>query len=485
MNSIETAQAERVDAGSFRDPSGRVYFVDSPVMETERRSRVLRGIDAETSENMKSLLQADFFRLLQQSGKVVSTNIADENDAAVTGILNKGWHSALEHEHIPFISYAYEWTFSMLKDAALLQLELLEESLENGWIIKDSTPFNVQWIGARPVFIDVPSFEPWVKGEGWIGYRQFCNMFLIPLLLRAHLGLDHTTLLRGNLDGISPVEAAKYFYGMKRLKRGVLSHVLLPAKVETGIGRRERDDAEAKRRVGGKKSKAMVIGLVQSIKRLVNKLSIELNHTDWSRYDKTHSYQDGDYQAKLAFVDQFAGKKARDHVWDIGCNTGVFSEVVAKHANYVVAVDGDHNAVEQLYWRKRESGEENILPLVMNLANISPGQGWAGKERAAFDNRKKPDLVVCLALIHHMRMSANIPNVMFLEWLHSLGSDVILEFVDRHDEMVVKLLTNKKEQYADYNLDQFVGEVNLFFDIEAEEELKGGKRRIYYLVRKG
>ena len=148
----------------------------------------------------------------------------------------------------------------------------------------------------------------------------------------------------------------------------------------------------------------------------------------------------------------------------------------------MISIDGDHDAIEQLYIKEKKSKESNILPLVINLSNISPGQGWAGKERRAFDQRKKPDLVLCLALIHHVRLSANIPNILFLKWLRSLESDVIIEFVNRDDEMVVKLLTNKKEQYQDYNLDQFVAEVELLFTIGDRESLKGGKREIFYLL---
>jgi hypothetical protein len=118
----------------------------------------------------------------------------------------------------------------------------------------------------------------------------------------------------------------------------------------------------------------------------------------------------------------------------------------------------------------------------MNLANISPGQGWAGVERQAFDKRKKPDLVLCLALIHHMRISANIPNILFLKWLRSLNADVVIEFVNRQDEMVIKLLTNKKEQYEDYDLDQFIADAEQFFTIKDRQPLKGGKREIFFLT---
>lgn len=476
-----TTSIER-NLGSFRDPKNRVYEFSS--IPDKGNKRILRGLDEETSSNVRELFDRQFFRRFLDSGHVIKSKLLSANDPDAKKIMENGWVGVLEHQTIPFVTYPYEWTFHMLKEAALLQLRLIEKSFEDGWMLKDATPYNIQWIGTRPVFIDIPSFEPWVEGEPWVGYRQFCSMYLTPLLFRAHLGIDHLPLLRSYIDGIPPTEAARFFSGTRRLKKGVLSHIIFPAKVEESIARRERDDAPAKGRAGRKQSRAMIFGLLQSLSRLVNSLSIEIKHTDWSRYDKTHSYQEEDFESKKAFVLKNASDAERDQVWDIGCNTGTFSRICSGFCNQVIAVDGDHNAIEQLYLAERGNESSNILPLVMNLANISPNHGWAGTERAAFDHRKKPDLILCLALIHHLRLSANIPIELFLRWLRSLSSDVIIEFVNREDEMVVKLLTNKKEQYDDYNIDNFGSIVDLYFTVKDQFTIKGGKREIFYLKPK-
>lgn len=467
--------------GSFRDPANRVYQVAA---DDAARVRILRGVDQSALDSFKNLSGQVFYRKLEQSGSIVQTRILDSDDPAAAAILQEGWSGVLEHETVPVISYPYEWTFSMLKDAALLQLHILEQSLENGWTLKDATPYNIQFIGSRAVFIDLPSFEPWVEGEPWVGYRQFCSMYLTPLLLRSHLGIDHLPIMRSNLEGLPPTEAIKYFRGLTRFKKGVLSHVALPARVENMIAAKERDDAPAKKRWHRKQSVAMVVGLVQSLTRLVRKLKSDIGHTDWSRYDKTHSYLDSDFEAKKAFVEKHAAEKHRNLVWDLGCNTGTFSRICSAHCNFVVSLDGDHDAVEQLYCREKATENSNLTPMVMNLANISPGQGWAGAEREAFDKRMSPDLVLCLALIHHIRLSANIPNVLFLAWLRSLNSDVVLEFVTREDEMVIKLLMNKKEQYKDYDLSNFIEECRRFFSIKDRAPLKNGKREIFFLTPK-
>jgi len=466
--------------GSFRDPTSRVYAVKSDTLN--ETGRILRGLDHEALDNCHKLMGTAFFVRLLDEKRIVSTTFPDNNDAAVKDIMRSGWAGVVEHEVVPFVSYPYEWSFGMLRTAALLHLRILEDALNEGWTLKDSSPFNIQFIGTRPIFIDLPSFVPWAEGEAWVGYRQFCSCFLTPLMMRAYLGIDHLPILRSYIDGIPPMEASKYFVGSSRFRFGVMSHVLFPAMVEKRISAKERDNSEAKSRTGKPQSHSMVLGLVQSLTRLVKSLKIELDHTDWSDYDQTHSYDAEEHNSKKAFVERAVSGISSPHVWDIGCNTGTFSLISASQASQVIAIDGDHNAIEKLYLSHKDSAEANILPLVMNLANISPAQGWAGIERIAFDGRRKPDIVLALALIHHIRMSANIPLDMFFEWLKRLECEVVLEFVDRHDEMVVKLLTNKSEQYADYNRENFITQAKKHFNIKESASLKGGKREIFHLV---
>ncbi len=472
------------NSGSFRDPTNQVYELKQH-LDSSNNTRILRGINSDTLVCIEKLFSEPFYQKLVNEGLLVDTRIVDSiNDPDAKAIKLDGWTGVLDHEVIPFVSYPYEWSFAMLKDAALLHLSILENCLEHGWILKDSSPYNIQWVGTSPVFIDTPSFIPWTEGEPWVGYRQFCSMFFTPLAIRAHLGIDHIPILRSNLDGVTPTEAINYFSGLNRFKKGVLSHIVLPSRVEKHINDKERDDAPAHQRKSIKQSKAMVLGLVQSMSRLISKLSITDEHTDWSQYDKTHSYTDIDHENKKEFILKHLSASNPDYAWDIGCNTGTFSKLCSEFCNYVIAIDGDHGAVDKLYLSEKGRKESNIHPLVMNLSNISPSQGWASTERLAFDCRKKPDLVLCLALIHHVRITSNIPNILFLKWLHTLKANVILEFVNRDDEMVKKLLTNKAEQYEDYNISQFVSEIDAYFNIEDRQTLKEGKRELFMLTPK-
>src|SRR5690606_15260398 len=104
---------------------------------------------------------------------------------------------------------------------------------------------------------------------------------------------------------------------------------------------------------------------------------------------------------------------------------------------------------------KTATAYRNILPLVMNLSQPSPGLGWLGKERKPLQERGKPDLILFLALIHHMVISANVPLQEVIAWLASLQGELIIEFVDKNDPMVKKLLNNKVDQYEEYELSNF------------------------------
>ena len=443
----------------------------------------MRGLSADAAETTERLLSESFIQRLIADGDIVETTLLPHDDPAVSQMVEMGWAAAVEHEPLEFVTWPYEWPFSMLKDAALLQLRILDTAARNGWILKDATPFNIQWRQARPVFIDTPSFVPWDGGEYWQGYRQFCSTFLIPLMITAHLGIPFQPLLRSRLDGIPPEEAAKYFSGMRNFKRGVLSHVWFPAKAERRMRRSGRADKLT--RPGRRQPKTMLLALLDSLLRLVNRLSYSPAGSDWSQYSETHSYDDADYETKKIFVEKHTSELRPQLVWDLGANTGTFSHIAARHSGVVVAVEGDQDAAEILYQRTLKGGERNIIPLVMDLANLSPGQGWAGQERAAFDRRGSPDMVLSLALLHHMRVSANIPLSLFMEWLRGLDAAVIVEFVGRDDEMFRKLISAKSEDYPDYTEENFRREVDKRFTVRDRSQLKDGNREMLLLEPKG
>jgi hypothetical protein len=459
------------EASSYRDRSGAVFYRDG---------RVFRYLGSRALANWLQLEQAPFFGRLRDEGRIVGTRLIDP---AREEIDLGHWAGVLEHERIPFVSYPYEWSFGMLKDVALLHLDLMKSALAADMILKDSSAYNIQWRGVRPVFIDIPSFEPLAKGEPWVGYRQFCELFLYPLMLQAYKGVDFRPWLRGRIDGIPAEEMRGLMSGRDLLRPGVLLHVAAQAALQKRYSGGKENVRGALAEAGF--GKALIERNVEKLARLVSKLEPANTKTVWADYDRTHSYDEAELGKKIAFVRRAAETRRWRLAWDLGCNTGTFSRVVAGHSDHVVAMDGDWMAIERLYRREKADGTaENILPLVVNLADASPNQGWRGVERKGLAERGRPELTLCLALVHHIVISANIPLADFIGWLASLGTALVIEFVGRDDEMVETLLVNREDQYDDYHPEIFRKLLTAHFNIQAEEPLKGGSRHIYFATVK-
>src|SRR5690606_7110310 len=108
----------------------------------------------------------------------------------------------LEHPRLSFISHPYEWSFSLLRDAALFHLDLHLELLSSGFTLSDASAYNVVFDGPWPIFFVHLSIRPYPEGDFWIVHCQFCEQFLTPLLLRVLFGATHVPWYRGNLEGI-------------------------------------------------------------------------------------------------------------------------------------------------------------------------------------------------------------------------------------------------------------------------------------------
>lgn len=460
------------EPSSYRDRNGFVFYHDN---------EVYRGLSAKALANWERLSATRFFEDFTTRGSIVRTErvrgpITDESGAA--------WATVLRHASIPFVSYPYEWTFGMLKDAALLHLDLMLAALDEGLVLKDSSAYNMQWRGAQPVFIDIPSFEVLADGEPWVGYRQFCELFLYPLMLQAYKRVAFRPWLRGCLDGISAGSLRPLLSIRDLLRPGVLMHVVAQNALQRRYSSRERNVRGALARAGF--DKRLIVRNVLNLKRIISRMTPGGSTTEWADYAQSHSYSAADFEAKCTFVRRAAGIQRWRRVWDLGCNTGTFSQIVSEHADYVVAMDGDWMAVEYLYQSRKEcTDRRTILPLVVDLSDPSPDQGWRGMERKSLPDRGKPDFTLCLALIHHIVISANIPMADFIRWLASLDTALVIEFVSRDDEMVETLLRNKDDQYGDYRLDVFETLLAEHFDIRDSRPLKGGKRSIYFALPRG
>ena len=454
-----------LEPGSFRDPDSRIFTADG---------RVLRLLSEHGLADWRALSSSGLLEELP----VVGTREV-EVEVEVPEALHGGVAAVLEHDRIPFVSYPYEWTFSMLRDAALLQLELLRRAIEKGLILKDSTPYNVQFQGAQPVFIDVGSFEQLREGEPWAGYRQFCMLFLYPLLLQAWKDVPFLPWLRGSLEGITPREMRSLLSTRDFLRRGALSHVVLHDRLERRYEEKEADLKGELRKAGFKKE--LILANVRGLERLIGRLRWEPDRSTWSEYGPHTTYTAEDAERKARFVADAAAEERPRLVWDLGCNEGRHSRIAAESAEHVVAMDADSLVVDRLYRALREEGETKILPLAVNVVDPPPGLGWRGQERRPLLDRGRPDLTLALALIHHVSIAGNVPVAEFLDWLQGATRSLVIEFVSPEDPMARRLLARKRPgNHPDYRADWFEQCLTARFEIVRSEQLAAGARTLYF-----
>jgi SAM-dependent methyltransferase len=454
------------EPGSFRDRQSQVFYGED--------GEILRFLSEEGLDDWHALASSSLYSRFSDAGLLVPTELVDVDES-----VRNGWSAMLRHERVPFISYPYEWSFSMLKDAALLELDLVLASLDEGLILKDASPYNVQWRGAHPVFIDIGSFERLRPGEPWAGYRQFCMLYLYPLLLEAYRGIPFQPLLRGSLEGVEPAVSRRHFSLRDLVRRGVFSHVVLHGRLERRHG---KDGGSVRRELEAAGfGTELIKANVGRLRKLVARLEPSRSESTWSGYGSCNTYSDEESQRKAEVVRATAQALEPKLVWDIGCNDGRYSRIAAEYAEYTVAIDADRTTVDRVYRSLAADGERSILTLLVDVADPSPALGWRNLERKTLVDRGTPDLTLCLAIVHHLAITRNIPLRSFLEWLHSLDSVILIEFPDEHDPMVRVLLDAKRsgthDDYSRVNFERILSEI---FTVESSVALSG--TRTMYLA---
>jgi hypothetical protein len=446
----------RADPGSFRDPASHIVYEDG---------RVLRLLDDRGRKAWDALAASSFFTRATDDGRLIGAKLVDDRSDGVAGVL--------EHPPVPFVSYPYEWTFSMLKDAALLQLDLLAEALGDGLTIKDATPYNIQFVDGRPVFIDVGSFEAYQPGEPWIGYRQFTRQFLFPLMMRAWVGLPFQPWLRGDMEGPTASDLRSLLSLRRRLKPSVMLHVSLQARMEARMsGTAVRSELKS-----AGFNADMILANVGKLKKLVTGLTWDDDGHGWVEYESC-DHVARDREAKAEFLSSVLASEAPERVLDLGANDGFFTEIALRAGAVAIAVDGDEAVLDALY----RNGSQVCLAL-SDLTNPSPAQGWAGAERPGLIERARPNLVIAYGLIHHLTYTASIPPGVVVDWLASFGCPVVVEFVSPEDPMVERLTANKttEELHPGRTRAEFEEFLRGPFQVSATSELGGGVRVLYRL----
>lgn len=453
--------------GSYRDRRGYIFHQDDAILRTIRTNAKL---DYENLRDKKIILKSI------EKGFLIETDEIFDSDISET---LKDTAYVVRHAKIPFVSYPYEWSFDQLKAAALHHLEFQLFLLDQDVILRDASAYNVQFVGAKPIFIDLLSLAPYRAGEYWTGHRQFCEQFLNPLLLRALKGIPHNSWYRGSLEGIGTAEFAKLLNFTDKFSWNVFTQVILQARLErAAINAQDQAIRKAKAIKPLKQSAyRMMLNQFHSwISKLTPKNKAK---TIWGEYAGQNTYLGDNVKAKRNVVLNFVEKYQSKHVIDLGCNTGDYSVAALEGGvEYVTGYDFDINAIEDAFKRSQQHALQ-FLPLYLDAANPSPNQGWLQVERQGFHERNRVDAVLALAFTHHLAIGRNIPLDQVLRWITDIAPRGLIEFVPKNDETVNKLLALRKDIFSDYTEENFINILSAKAQIVGQTQISASGRKIF------
>ena len=455
-------------AGSFRDPSGFVFTKDGTLY---------RQVNLTFREQFDRLIESGLYQALVDEGLLVPHQEVDAALAAGPEV-----YKVLRPEPIEFISYPYEWSFGQLKDAALTTLRLQQRAMDFGMSLRDASAYNIQFRRGKPILIDTLSFEPLKEGEPWVAYRQFCQHFLAPLALMHYRDVRLGQLSRIHIDGVPLDLAARLLPRRARFRPALYLHVFAHAKTQK---RHEGAPAdETKKKTSGRRFTQQAFrGLVESLRSVITKLTWTPDRSVWSEYyAEGHNYTKEGVEHKKRLVAEFLSAAGPKSVWDLGGNIGVFSRIASAKGIPTVCFDVDPSCVEANYRQAVADGEENVLPVLLDLTNPSPNIGWENQERLSIKDRGPTDTILALALIHHLAIANNVPLGRVAAFFAQLCRSLIIEFVPKSDSQVQILLSTREDIFPHYTVEGFERAFTEQFSIDRREQIEGSDR-ILYLMR--
>ena len=449
---------------SFRDPQGFIF---------EQDGVLYRQVNESGRAGYTGLMESGLYDELAAKRLLVPHVEVDAPRGA-------GAWRVLKPDPVPFISHPCEWSFGQLKAAALTTLRIQTIALRHGMSLRDASAFNVQFIGSQPLFIDTLSFESFVEGRPWVGYRQFCQHFLAPLFLMAGCDPRLSVLSGAWIDGI-PLDVARRLVPRRyRWNTGFLTHIALHARAQARY-----QEASARPAHPARLSPAGLASILAHLRSTIEKLSWDPSRTQWADYYAKTNYSDEAMRAKRSFVESVVGELKPRQVVDLGANTGEFAAIASRGGAYVVAADVDHGAVELCFRKASESGNTSILPLVVDLASPTPAFGWMNEERSSFLGRCSgtTDLVLALALLHHLVIGNNVPLRSVAALLARTSAHAVVEFVDKRDSQAQRLLASRPDIFDGYSQSGFESAFSGLFRIIRREPVAGAHRLLYHLAR--
>jgi hypothetical protein len=494
---------QTVHATSFRDPSGFVFRANGVYY---------RQVNKIYAANYDLLMDSGLYRVLTEKKLLIPHTESEETFGS-----SPDRYKTLLPRQLPMISYPVEWAPDQLRDAALLTLQILELAIDHGMVLKDANPQNIQFPAAAPLFIDTLSFEKYDPSRPWVAYRQFCECFVFPLYIHHYRRTGTHKILSSYPEGIPAGVTAGMLPWKSRFNGGAWMHVFLQSRINADVARIGSDKPHGAGGVsqgaGGARhafSKTKLIHLLRHLRHILEGLKLDGHSVSaWSNY-YSETIPGGTYLgAKEKLFMEFTEGIDPGSVLDLGANDGHFSRLLSKRmaagmdpsadpgspvSAQIVAVDSDWQSINALYCairgrhtsasRPLEQPARDILPLCVDIADPTPAAGFRNKERINFTERVHSDMVIALALVHHLALGRNIPLPGIARYLAELTKNrLIIEFVPLTDEKARELIRNRAVWHTPYDAEAFERCLGEYFHIEARSVIPGTERILYRMKK--
>jgi hypothetical protein len=364
------------------------------------------------------------------------------------------------------ISYPFEWSFNMLKDAALLLLTIVKKSMFN---ICTGSAYSISYINGEMKFNDILSVTDNISNKPWAGYYQFLQEFLFPLLLTSLSGINFSIWWRGTLRGISLDEIQKLLAKYDQFT-DILKRLKLPTEndYKLDISLLNKEDS---------------INTIDQLYHLISTLEplYSEQQLHWIAYEKNKDYNSSDIKAKEDFIISGLKHLKARRVIDLGSNTGYYSNLLTNDAEHVVATDLEPACIDTIYSSLKASTNKKITPIVCNLLNPSADSGYGFAEYKNIFTRANADFFLALAVMHHITVPTHISLSQFVKSLKLIAGSGIIEWISPEEEMNKRALVKENHRYKNYNWNNFVNLIERDFEIIDTIDLHSGHRTLCLL----
>lgn len=445
---------------SYKDPAGFVLLEES---------FYYRYINLSYQDNYNHLMNSGLYHeLVEKKLLIPHKEVSIPNETS-------RFYKKILPEQIPFIAYPYEWSFEQWKSAIVTYLKICLIAIKYEMVLRDATPFNLSFHKGGFILLDTLSFGMYEKGMPWIAYRQFCESMLGPLALIRYKDTAWSTMMSSHINGWQLPFISKHLPLVSYFNITCLIHIHWHSHFA--------DKTNAESYKGKRKflKKEQLAELVQILESDITGWKLEATKKPmWKNYYLNDIESDAYFSKKCATLRNWLQKIAPSIVVDLGSNTGAFSIIASIHAKKVIAVESDSDCIDELFRRIIKENIFNIIPVLSDITQPAPGLGWNNTEKAALLERIECDCLLALAVVHHLRITKNIPMELIAQCFAQITTAyLIVEFVPETDDKVQCMFRNRGEIFADYNENNFIKSFGKYFTLKELIPCNPSKRKLF------